>query len=96
VSRSGSGGDHQTTEDFQEEAMTNLALISLFALSIGFAVGILTTGFVSNRELYRANQKGRDAGLKHREELIHQMQRRIDYLENVARRITYQGASHGR
>ena len=76
--------------------MTIFALISLFALSIGFVVGIFTTGFVSNRELYRANQKGRDAGLRHREELIHQMQRRIDYLENVARRITYQGASHGR
>ena len=74
----------------------HLALISFFALSIGFVVGIFTTGFVTNRELYRANQKGRDAGLRHREELIHQMQRRIDYLENVARRITYQGASHGR
>lgn len=76
--------------------MTNLALISLFALSIGFAVGILTTGFVSNRELYRANQKGRDAGMKYHEETIHQMQRRIDYLESVTRRIKYQGASHGR
>lgn len=74
----------------------HLVLISFFAYSIGFVVGILTTGFVSNRELYRANQKGRDAGMKYHEEMIHQMQRRIDYLESVTRRIKHQEASHGR
>jgi len=66
-------------------------VIAILALVAGMGTGILITGFVSNHDLYRAHQKGKVDGLRHREELIHQMQRRIDHLESVTRRMTFNG-----
>lgn len=72
--------------------MTIPHVIALFAaLFVGLIIGMVIAGHVSNRELFRAWEAGRERGRADGGQLMDQMQRRINRLESASKRVHLYG-----